>query len=635
VKLLFAERRALALLLLPLLLAMDATGYRFHRTIEGAAGWTEVELSDDVLDAARPGLPDLRILSETGEEIPYALGGALASAPVRLQLFDVEKRDQETTALADRGDRTARADMVEIEVGEAEFIKPVTLEVSSDRAAWSEIARGSIFATPSGARMTTLHFAPSDRRYWRFRFDDRHGPPLTVAHVVVGMAALRETPPRVVGLDLKTEPDTPSASAYSAVLPSKNLPLAALRVHATDAAFVRRVRVFERVVFRDEVRRRLLGEGDIARSATGDDRSSVALSEPSGKHLEIEIDRSGGVPLHGVKAEITLEPRALRFHVPAGSTPELVYGSSAGAARYDVGAALRSGPPSSFTKAKLGAVSDRGSDGPALPAVLRGGALKTADWKTEQPIVLPAQGPVAYLDLDRGGGPLNDLRIIDATGRQVPYVVEAEPRLTRLALAFRTERAGGESRLHVEGLLPDSDIIEALELEITSPNYFARDVRVVEQLFDARGKTDQLELGTARLVKAADRPPGPFRIAIRRPRDPHVFIHIADGDNAPLTVASISVEKSRRRINFVFAAGDELRLLSGNHAAPVPHYDLALVAPKVLSSPAEAAALGQARAMTTAVTPPPAWFWLLVLVAALILLFVLRRILAQMPKQSG
>lgn len=633
-KLLLGERRALALLL-PLLLAMDAMGYRFHRKIEGAAGWTYVELSDDVLDAARPGLPDLRILSETGEEIPYALGGALASAPVRLRLFDVEKNVHETTALADRGDHTARADTVEIEVSEAEFIKPVTLEVSSDRAAWSQIARGSIFATPSGARMTTLHFAPNDRRYWRLRFDDRQSPPLTVADVVVGMAALRETPPRVVGLDLKAQPDTLSASAYSAVLPSKNLPLGELRVHATDAAFVRRVRVFERVLFRDEVRRRLLGEGDIARSAAGDDRTSVALSQPSGKHLEIEIDRSGGVPLHGVKAEVTLETRALRFHAPAGSTPELVYGSSAGAARYDVSAALRSGPPSSFTKATLGAASDSGGESPALPSVVRGAALKPADWKTEQPIVLPAQGPVAYLDLDRGGGPLNDLRIVDSTGRQVPYIVEAEPRLTRVALAFRTERAAGETRLYTEGLAPENDIIEALELEITSPEYFARDVRVVEQLFDARGKTDQVELGTARLVKAAERPPGPFRITIGRPRGPHVAIHIADGDNAPLVVASVSAEKSRRRMNFVFAAGDELRLWSGNDAAPVPQYDLALVAQKVLSSPAEAAALGQARAMSVEAKPPPAWFWLFVLAAASILLLVMRRTLAQMPSQRG
>jgi hypothetical protein len=99
----FVARRALALLLLPLLLAMDASSFRFHRKIEGAAGFTEVEISDDVFDAARAGLADLRIVSETGEEIPYLVGGPLAPLPVKLSLFDVEQNDHETTALADRG----------------------------------------------------------------------------------------------------------------------------------------------------------------------------------------------------------------------------------------------------------------------------------------------------------------------------------------------------------------------------------------------------------------------------------------------------------------------------------------------------------------------------------------------------
>ena len=117
------------------------------------------------------------------------VGGPLAPPPVKLTLFDVEQNDHETTALADRGPSPLRADAVRSEVGATEFIKPVTLEVSSDRAVWSQIARGSIFATRSGVRMTRLHFAPSDRRYWRFRFDDRLGPPIKVAQVVVGLSA--------------------------------------------------------------------------------------------------------------------------------------------------------------------------------------------------------------------------------------------------------------------------------------------------------------------------------------------------------------------------------------------------------------------------------------------------------------
>jgi hypothetical protein len=629
------ERRLLALLLLPLLLAMDASGYRFHRKIEGAGGFTEVEIPDDVLDAARPGLPDLRIVSETGEEIPYSIGGPLAPAPVKLSLFDVEQNDHETTALADRGANPPRADAAELEIAATEFIKPVTLEVSDDRSAWSAIARGAIFATPSGARMTRLHFAPNDRRYWRFRFDDRQGPPQKVAHVVVALSAAREMPPRIIGLALTKEPDTSSASLYSAILPSKNLALRALRVRATDAAFVRRVRVFERVWFRDEVSRRLLGEGDIARSPAGEDRLDVSLSEPTAQHLEIEIDRSGGVPLHGVTAEVVAETRLLRFHVRQGSAPELVYGSRASAApAYDLTAALRTGP-ASFTKARLGPVSDTGGEAPALPAVARGASIEAKGFKTEQPIVLPAKGPVAYFDLDRGAGPLRDVRIVDQNGAQVPYIVETEPRRTRIQLAFRVERAAGVTSLHIDGIEQDEGHLEAIELEIAAPEYFERDVLVFEQLFDPRGKTHSRQIGSAHFVKAADRPPRPFRLAIAETRGPQLTVQIADRDNLPLAVTSLSAERSRRRVNFVFNPGDELRLLSGNDAAAAPQYDLTLVAAKVLSSPAEAAALGPSRPIVAARKPTPGWFWLFVLAAALILLFALGRTLSQNPNKTS
>ena len=73
----------------------------------------------------------------------------------------------------------------------------------------------------------------------------------------------------------------------------------------------------------------------------------------------------------------------------------------------------------------------------------------------------------------------------------------------------------------------------------------------------------------------------------------------------PSSSAGLSAEKSRRRVNFVFDSGDELRLLTGNDAANVPQYDLALVAAKVLSSPAEPAALGPSRAIVVLKKSPP------------------------------
>lgn len=612
-----------------LVAAADAPSYRFHRKIEVEPGWCELEVPDDVFEAARPELADVRVWLKPGDEMPYGKSGALPPSTLRIPLVDVERtQNQETAALADRGPNPGWADAVELDVPEAEFIKPVTLEGSSDRATWSEIARGSIFATASGTRMTGLRFAPNDRRYWRFRFDDKNGAPVPATHIAVGQsreARVRRTLP----VTLKEEADADfSVSTYAIALPTANLPVVEIRIHASDAAFVRKARVFERVWFRDEVSRRLLGEAEIARAADGKETTSLALTEPTSKSLELDIERATGVPLHGVTAEIAVEPRSLRFYVPKGSAPELVYGSPAvRAPLYDITAALQNGRPSAFNKAKLGPIIDEGTSSPALPEVARGSAVKLTSWRTEQTIVLPSRGPIAYLDLERGSGSLSDLRIIDQASRQIPYIVEAEPRHKRSPVGFRAEHVGGETILYLDGV--DGETVEALELEASSPEYFAREVSVVEQPFDARGKTDLRQIGAARWVKAAGQPLAPLRIPISPPTGPHVTVHVVDGDNAPLAVSNVAADATRRRLNFVFVAGDELRLLSGRGSAVPPSYDLTLIAERVLSSPAEPATLGPARAITTAPTSTPPWFWVFVFAAAVVLLLALARTLKQ------
>src|SRR5258706_658151 len=143
-------RRLWIIALSPLLAAPGSTEYHFHRAIEAAPGWADLAIPTDVLEATRPGLPDLRIRSDRGEEIPYADARSLPTSVTKLPVADVEMvPSKETTALVDRGDRPGFTDNLDIEVAETRFIKPVVLDASSDRATWSEIARSSIFATGS------------------------------------------------------------------------------------------------------------------------------------------------------------------------------------------------------------------------------------------------------------------------------------------------------------------------------------------------------------------------------------------------------------------------------------------------------------------------------------------------------
>ena len=110
-----------------------------------------------------------------------------------------------------------------------------------------------------------------------------------------------------------------------------------------------------------------------------------------------------------------------------------------------------------------------------------------------------------------------------------------------------------------------------------------------------------------------------------------IEVRIENGDNAPITVGAVAVERAVRRVDFEFAAGDRLELLADNPAADAPSYDLSMLEGALLAAPAEAATLG---AMTTAARPParvPGWFWGAVIAAGLIVGAALARGMAKKP----
>jgi hypothetical protein len=213
----------------------------------------------------------------------------------------------------------------------------------------------------------------------------------------------------------------------------------------------------------------------------------------------------------------------------------------------------------------------------------------------------------------------------------VPYLVEAGLRHVRTTVTWRAERIPRKTLVHVTGLDPSSHLI-ALEIEATSPEYFSRDVRVIEPIVDPRGPAGERTLGSGRFVKTEEARRAPLRVEVAEPAGTSVTLEVGDGDNAPLEVAAVSADLTRRRVNFVFQPGERLTLVSGNAAAAPPHYDLALVATRVLSSPAEAASLAPAEPSPPPPAKVPRWFWLFVLAAAGLLLLALARTLKGEPQ---
>ncbi len=611
----------------------DVEAFRWSRPITIQVGtWVRVILPDDVLAACRAGLPDVRVRAD-GADVPFVIEEALDGIPTEWPVRDVESLPgRETTAIVDRGERPAPASGLTLEIDASEFLKPLVVEASDDAHAWREIARGSIFATASSrgaVHVTTVRFAPNDRRYFRLRLDDRNGPPVAPRAVLTGVAA-DPTPPRQVPLTVIRTSSDDGESTYTVDLPSPNLAVSSITLAPTDAAFVRPVTVFERILFRDEITRRAVGGATVTRGPSGESLS-ISLGELRGPTLELRVDDGASPPLALPRATASLDARSVLFFAPSGTTFTLDYGSpSAAVPKYDLAAALSHGRPSMVSAGQLGDAVDHGESSPVgLPP--HGALVDLSAWRTRAAIDLPSGVGVTYLSLD-GTDAFDGLRVIDGTSREVPYLYEDTLHHARQTLTPSVAQGGGKTVLTLANLTAFRQI-DGIELTATGPDYFRRNVSVVESVNDARGPIAERTLGSGIWERRPGQPAAPFALSVLAPGGATVTVRIDDGDNAALTLGAVSVERSVRRIDFVRASGDSLSLLTGNAAASAPSYDLSLLAAALLAAPADAAQLEPARDIAPPSSGTPKWFWAAIIVAAFAVAAALARTLAA-PKKA-
>jgi len=614
-----------------LLLGMSDESFRFSRTVENARGVSVLDLPLDVLSAAAPGLRDVRLLGEQ-TEIGYELEERIVTPALRLPLLDVESEPgKETIALVDRGEHPGLSSGLSLEVaGDAPFIKPLVIEAGEDRTNFRRVAGASVFRTEGGASLR-VHFAPSDRRYLRLRFDDRLSPPIQPSAAVLEPTPPSDRPGVELPLPIERAPAAAdSGDRFEVRLPNANLPARSLTLETSERLFSREVRVYEQLLFRGELSRRLVGEGRIERTTSGSEMLSVPLAELTSARLELEVERAGpALALSG--ARLLLRAKRLIFVMPENGGLRLVYGShTASAPRYDVGRFLANGVPAVLSTATLGPAVDRGLR-PALPVPERAVLVDGQGFRSRRVLELPKQGNLAYLDL-AGVAPsaAHGVRLLDASGHQVPFVVEAAPRRIKTRLALQSQVQGRTTSARLTGFDPGEPLV-GLELDARSPALFQRTVQVFETTRDARGPTGKRLLASARWEKRPEQAEARLLLSLSPPMGSELIVEIDNGDNPPLVLGEASAEVSRARIDFVFRPGETLTLLS-SHPNPVPaQYDLELLAHSLIESPALPATLAAAKTPAATTSPAderrPVWFWIAFAAAGALVFAALARVL--------
>jgi hypothetical protein len=248
------------------------------------------------------------------------------------------------------------------------------------------------------------------------------------------------------------------------------------------------------------------------------------------------------------------------------------------------------------------------------------------------------------------GAPFADLRVLDAQGRQVPYLVEhaseplsldltlerLETRPAALPSALPSDRATSvyRVRLPLEGL-PASRVVLT-----TSARVFSRQVAIgVEHAPDRRQRDPWFQTITTSNWSHADQESAAPSLTLALPpidgRD--VLLTVDEGDNAPLPLASARLLLPAYRLRLFRERDAALRLAYGRNDLSRPQYDLALLAPQLIGVAATEATLAAEQGAASSASETllaPRIFWGVLIGAVLVLVALVVRLVRKSDVQS-
>jgi hypothetical protein len=653
----------------------------YERTVKpGAAGHNRLAVDSALLVRGAPftsdgtaiigGLGDLRLRDDAGREVPYIFVSPSSEAPTWRggRIIPVSPGKDTSGFEIDLGG-VATVDRVEIPTLPERFLKRVRLEGSGDRVRWTMlVAEGTLFNLPNEAdapplKQTQLAFAPGSYRYLRLIWDDRVGQRLPAPATARARLAPRDA---AVGdtlfmlLSIERRPGGARTSRYHLRLPATRLPIVALELAVGNAQVLRSAHVTEPQLGAERVAPAQLGTAILRRTSLADAVASnlrVPLSSPTGAELDLVIDDHDNPPLdvHGIRAIVAPLP-SIFFESANGAELRATYGAErrvpVAPPRYDL-EALRDTVKSIAAAAATWGIprETRTVAAVAAPSALYaapGAPLDASSFAFARPI--PTGSGLTAVRLDAAvlaHSRLDDIRILDAQGRQVPYLLEMleEPtELTLPALEPIAARATVDSRVVPDAAtrtwyrlkLPHAGLPDASLRLSTTARVFSRDIGVIMHELQRDAASDA---GFDRTTSAAwthddpDTPAPSLEISLgARLRTDSLFVLVNDGDNQKIALTAPTLLLPSYRLRFFREPRASLRLLYGRADLAAPRYDMALIAPRLLDASAEEVAVEPEQ--TTAVTfgrVPQLVFWGMLGIVVVVLLLLIARLMRNGP----
>lgn len=629
------------------------------------SGPQRVAVDVPLLSGAESSLADLRFYDGAGAEVPYLVMLPTTVEPEwRAVPFRPIAGDAAHGGIELDLGAPFLVNAVRMEGIPPPFLKRCRLEGSGDRERWTVLVEEqSVFDLPTEAlQWTTLEFAAGEFRYLRISWDDTAGARLPLpARALVQVPMLGAAPLTLrVPIEVVRHEATPGSSRFQLRLPGPQLPVHEIEVTVAETTLLRAARVTEARFNGGVIAPTVLGHAELRRVQQGDAVAAaltIPITRPRETELELAVDDGNNPPLQLVSAMAVLAPLPWVYVEPAtaGTLMARFGDSKARAPAYDL-EARRAGvapdlPSTAVWGERRALVADVAAATVPEAGALRGGPLATDGFQFVRAIDAVHAGLNA-LRVDLGvlahSRSPDEWRVLDADGRQVPYVLEQrdEP----LAVPLTLQRVDtvpdparpGVSRYAID--LPYATLPAGHLVVHTPARVFQRLVRVVMDRVPPDPRRRSQEIEVARWVwnhADAGTAAPPLRLALPRLRETkRVILEIEEGDNSPLALEAPRFETAAYRVRF-FAAADasSLRFAYGHATLPAPTYDLSLLTGVVMGRAAHEPRLAPEPSNGTdrgASTPTATMlFWGVLVLTTLGLAFLFVRLLRRGGMSQG
>ncbi|MEO8499496.1 MAG: DUF3999 family protein [Vicinamibacteria bacterium] len=600
---------ALAALLLAADRPVDAERAAWHYkrrvTVTGSESLASLVLPPELSTRAAPSGRDLRLVDETGREIPYLLDWTSEReglATWRVDVKDVRREQEEAREPSairsqwtlDLGGARTFTDLA-LRVPDVAFAWHVRVEASTDGKGYEVIQADAALFDQSWnnerVRKTEIRFeAPVTARYLRVTArsasDSR---PLEIEGASVTLRRRLKADAWSLSVAAELVPSTEGRTEVSRYVlkASSLLPFDEVEIVCDDPAFLRHARLIEEAGNPGKNTETRLGEGSVFRLRASDaiiagESVRLPVRSGSGGVLYLEIDNASSPPLRGLKVRFHGSRVRLVFPV-SGQALTLYYGNeSTRAPAYDL-EGLRPRLTQAIGTSTAAVLEEEANplfrrDPPLRFAATLGASLDASRWSRERPITRLAEEDVYTItltarDLATLRPDLADLRVVNGESRQVPFLIDPDFAEERVALKVQRQATAPPHRslfsLEPADPLAGDPAPRVSRIEIDAADaFFERPARLLHS-------TNQSQREVPFSFTLARKPPftGPLSLATSAPLGT-MTLEVDDGDNSPLDLRSATAIVRVPRIVFKAAPGD-LRLLLGNRNAEGPRYDIA------------------------------------------------------------